>query len=481
MMLKQGLEVKLGQGLSLTPQMQQAIRLLQLSTQDLHLEIGEVILSNPMLEYAEEGLDSNSVSSDVEDITYTGDQESLSEYIPSDMSADANWQEVYPDVGDSLAGEQNATNPLEIMNAHTESLTDHLLWQVSLSSLGAIDKLIAQTLIASINDEGYLDESLETIVGMLDSDLLIELDEVEAILHYIQSLEPVGVGARTLQECLTLQIKHLHSSHPLAGAAMCLLEQHTALLEKKDYQSIKRTLQLDDEQYLDLIHLLRSLNATPGEAIGGKVADYITPEVFVFKDQAGEWAVTLNHAVIPALQINSHYESLLDNNNDKVTKKYLKSHLDQAEWFMKALHHRGNTVLDVSAMIVKKQKAFLRYGEVAMKPMLLKDLAEELGVNESTISRVTSNKYIHTPRGVFELKYFFSNPIGTQSGGECASTAIRAMIQKLVDKENIKKPLSDDKLATMLKGQGINIARRTVTKYREALAIPSSRERKSLA
>ncbi len=487
-MLKQGFNLKIGQSLSMTPQLQQAIRMLQLSTIELQQEIRQALESNALLE---ETSDYDSLSDSTQQETNTTDTESnIEETLPDDLPADTTWDEVYDmsssdsNIHSSNSGSGDGSNLIETLNAEITGLKEHLLWQINNSNFSIQDKIIAATIIDSLDEKGFLTESVEDIHASLNHQLLIDVDEVVAVLHYIQHLDPIGVAARNLQECLLLQLTHLYSDHELYQKACQLLEKNLDLLEKRNYIKIKKAYNLNDKAYEQLITLLRSLNPNPGQVFETKIADYITPDVFISKAQDGqtdEWVATLNQDLKAKLRINEYYQNMIPQTANTKDKKYLQDNLQNARGFIKALQNRDSTILNVANEIIKRQSAFLKYGDQAMKPMVLKDIADDLGVHESTISRVSTQKYMHTPHGIFELKYFFSSHVATSTGGECSSTAIRAMIQQLIKGENTRKPLSDNKLTDLLKNQGINVARRTVAKYREAMTIPSSRERKSLA
>ena len=494
-MIKQGLNIKLGQSLSMTPQLQQAIKLLQLSSTELEQEIQEVLDSNPLLERAEESQsesekkaeESNEVKTEKESAeNKTAD--SANETIPEEMSIDADWDEIYdPEWKTSNNNElsNNASDYIETMHSAEQGLHEHLMWQVDMANLSFQDKEIAKLIIDYLDDDGYLTESLEDIHQSLENILLIDFDEVEAILTYVQHLSPTGVAARNLGECLLLQLKQLHSENPLYKKANRLLDKNLDLLEKRDYVGIKRALRVTDLVLKDLINLIRTLEPKPGKLFNQSTTDYITPDVYVKKIH-GKWKVSLNGNTQTELRVNSYYEDMLNTTKQqealpKDTSKYIKENLQQARWFISSLENRNSTILNVAHAIIENQLPFLQYGDEAMKPMVLSDLASQLGVHESTVSRVTTKKYMHTPRGVYEFKYFFSSHVSTDTGGECSATAIRAMIKKLIAKEDPKKPLSDNKLTNLLNEQGINVARRTVAKYREAQAIPSSHDRKAYA
>jgi RNA polymerase sigma-54 factor len=483
----------------MTPQLQQAIRLLQLSSIELQQEIQETLEINPLLERAD---DSSSEPSEVDvkpeksEIIETSSPDSTTETIPEEMSIDADWDDVYdPEWKVSNGSDSSSSDFIETMHSTPQGLYDHLLWQIDMSNLSMTDREIAKLIIEYIDDNGYLTESLEQIHQVLENKLLIELDEVEAMLTYVQNLGPIGIGARNLAECLLLQLDSIYLDHPLYRKAFRLLDKNMDLLEKRDYTGIRRTLKLTTSHLEELMQLIRSLEPKPGKVFSNTTADYITPDIYV-KKVNGKWKISLNGETQPKLQVNDYYAEMLNINTENnhtnnksnsstalegETSTYIKENLQQAKWFIKSLENRNSTIVNVAQAIVGRQLAFLQYGDEAMKPMVLKDLADQLGLHESTISRVTTRKYMHTPRGVFEFKHFFSSHVSTDTGGECSATAIRAMIKKLIAEEEPAKPLSDNKLTNLLKQRGINVARRTVAKYREALAIPSSHDRKVFA
>lgn len=485
-MIKQGLDVRIGQSLSMTPQLQQAIRLLQLSTLELQQEIQENLDTNPLLENIEdsESYDNTAQENTPEEINSLSADES----IPEELPMDANWDDIYDKSPweTSNSSFDDDVNFIETLNANKTGLKEHLLWQIEASNLSYQDKIIAEALIDGIDKRGYFTESLHDLLTTLNTHKSddfdpIEIDEIEAILHYIQSLDPLGVGARDLKECLLIQLNKEHSEHKLIDKARELLEKKLDLLAKRDYISIKKGLKLTKSQYDDLIQLIRSLHPHPGDDFEEVGSEYVVPDVYAHRLVDGSWTASLNASVTPDLQVNQYYKNMIPKTANKKDTSYLKEQLHQAKWFLKALQTRNSTILNVANSIIKHQSAFLRFGPQAMKPMILKDIAQDIDVHDSTISRISNQKYIHTPHGIFELKYFFSSHVSTNTGGDCSSTAIRAMIQQFVKEENHQKPLSDNKLMELLKQQGIKVARRTVTKYRETLAIPSSRERKCLA
>lgn len=497
-MLRQGLEVRIGQSLSMTPQLQQAIRLLQLSSIELQEEIQQALEENPLLQLAEddyspegsseqyEAGDNNtqqkepeveSVPSEIEVV----ESSSMTQEIPGEMNIDAEWSDVYDTrpANSSSDSDPDSQGFLENQGSASEDLQTHLLWQVSMSNLSKIDKRIAETIIQSLDEAGYLCEDPEDILASLQQELLIELEDVQAVLTFVQHLDPVGVAARNLGECLLLQLERLKPQTSLHLKAMKLVNLQLDLLEKRNYKEIKKRLKIDQITLENIISLLRTLQPKPGNAFSDVANDYIVPDVYVHKVH-GKWIATLNARVTPAIAVNQVYADMAGQAKSRADKLYFKENLQQARWLIRSVESRNTTVLNVARAIVERQSAFMHYGEQAMKPLILRDIADALEMHESTISRVTSNKYIHTPQGIFELKYFFSSQLETDAGASCSSTAIRAMIKQLISGENASSPLSDSKLTLMLKEQGVNVARRTVAKYREAMSIPSSHERKML-
>lgn len=474
----------------MTPQLQQAIRLLQLSTLELQTEVQQALESNVMLE-AEEETEQSEPSHLGTETDYgnsngsngTGAERELTQApsdIPDELPVDSAWEDVYDTGAASYAGYDNDEREFDFPAEIDEKLHDYLLWQLQLTPFSEADNAIASVIIDSINEDGYLTCSLEEVLEAIKEDLPeIELDEVEAVLHRVQNFDPPGVGCRDLGECLYLQLRQLPESTPYRLVSMGLVREHLDLLAGRDQQLLMRRTRLDEETLRGALALVRSLNPRPGNSMPSSAPEYIVPDVIVRK-KSGAWRVELNPETTPRLRINRQYAGMIrraDNSADNTT---LKSHLQEARWFIKSLQSRNETLLKVASCIVERQQAFLDYGEEAMKPMVLRDVAEAIDMHESTVSRVTTRKYMHTPRGIFEFKYFFSSHVSTASGGECSATAIRALMKKLVAAENPAKPLSDNKIARILSDQGIQVARRTVAKYREALCIPPSNERKRL-
>lgn len=483
----------------MTPQLQQAIKLLQLSNIELQSEIQEIIDSNPLLETEDNneatlnGAEPQATTTSSDSINEKDTSEQLADdKITSELDTDTHWEDWgYVSQGVTSTQHSDDSSHFDYQGETSESLRDKLQWQVDMMNLSHIDRTIAMILIDGINERGYVQTNLEDIISMLteETDVInlpsneepsIEIEEVEAVLHLLQSFEPAGIAARNLQECLLIQIKRLNKDDEAHQLAQKVLETQFDNLSSRNYRLILRKLSISEQQLKKALETIQSLNPRPGNQINQDTAQYITPDVFVKKNGKGQWTVDLNNSSTPKLTINDDYASLIkraDNSKDNV---YLKNNLQDAKWFIKSLQSRNDTLLKVASCIVSKQTGFLEYGEEAMKPLVLNDIAEEVEMHESTISRVTTQKFMHTPKGVFELKYFFSSHVGTTSGGECSSTAIRAVIKKLISAENQGKPLSDNKLANLLKDQGIKVARRTVAKYREAMSIPPSNERKKL-
>lgn len=489
-MLKPALNLRVGQSLSMTPQLQQAIRLLQLSSLELQSEIQQIFESNPMLEKDEEtgtteqeqtlnGAD----KTDQEPSESTVEQEidAHKEQISDDLPVDSDWEDVYQ--ASNIYSEtphEPARDVYENESGVGNSLQDHLLAQLDLINLSDVDRVIGITLVDEIDNDGYLTDSLENIyTGLQESFPELELDEVVAVLHLIQHLDPIGTGARDLGECLDIQLQHLPADTPFLDAARLIAQQYIDALGSRNMRMLRRNLDVSEAQLQAIITLIQSLNPRPGAQVSNSNPEYVIPDVSVVK-RGNSWRVELNHESAPKLRINSTYASLVKRADDSSDNNYMRTQLQEARWFIKSLQSRNETLLRVATAIVEHQRKFLEYGPEAMKPLVLRDIAEQLELHESTVSRVTNNKYMHTPRGIFEFKYFFSSHVGTADGGVCSATAIRAMIKKLIEEENNAKPLSDSKLATVLAEKGINVARRTVAKYREALAIPPSNERKQL-
>jgi RNA polymerase sigma-54 factor len=488
--MKQSIQLRLGQHLTMTPQLQQAIRLLQLSMLDLQHEIQDALDSNLMLETAEEaerrnGEESPEAAAEARERTSADagmDKEVSPEStpMPEELPVDSEWSDVYDSYLPSGGHAADDTGDFDLFAQQSRpiSLHDHLHWQLNLSRLEGTDVAIATALIDAIDEDGYLKTGPAELLETLGDDDLA-LDEIEAVMHWVQSLDPPGVGARDLRECLLIQLRQLPVDTPQRDVAIAVCERYFEALAKNDLEYISRRLAVSVDDVRGATALIRAQHPRPGSLIAEMEPQYVTPDVFVRKRE-GSWVVELNPETMPKLRVNPDYAKLIRRADQSEDNTCLKNHLQEARWFIKSLASRNDTVLRVASKIVELQRDFLEYGEEAMKPMVLRDVAEALGLHESTVSRVTTQKYMYTPRGTYEFKFFFSSHVSTASGGECSSTAIRAFIRKLVAAEKSDKPLSDNKIAEILSDQGIQVARRTVAKYREAMGIPPSNERKRL-
>ena len=496
--MKQSLQLKLGQQLTMTPQLQQAIRLLQLSTLDLQQEIQQALDSNPLLEAEEDDTFPGEGEADSrEQADSTGQdgpmdsQDGADELaadsdwdgnLPEELPVDTQWDDLLPSASAPMgAADDMPDSDFESRNTAGESLQEQLLWQLNLTRLSDTDRLIALAIIDATDDNGRLQQELEELHEALleGSELDIELDEIVAVLHRLQQFEPAGVCTRNLQECLLVQLRQLPPSTPWLEQARVILSRHLNQLGSGDFKQIMRRTRLSEEDLKEVLALIQSLDPNPGQSVAQESTEYVVPDVFVSK-RDGRWVVELNPDIAPRLRINSNYAGLIKRADNSADNTFLRDNLQEARWFLKSLHSRNETLMKVATKIVEHQRNFLDYGPEAMKPLVLHEIAEAVEMHESTISRVTTQKYMHTPRGVFELKYFFSSHVATTSGGECSSTAIRALIKKLVAAENPRKPLSDNKITQLLEEQGVKVARRTIAKYRETLMIPPSNERKRL-
>ena len=491
--MKASLQLRIGQSLTMTPQLQQAIRLLQLSSIELQAEIQDALESNMMLELdegeAERGNGETETSAAQNEQTNSEDRDTSTQEtgtnqdtIPDDLPVDSGWEDVYDSsTSYSKPADNNNYDGFENQDSREKTLREHLEWQLNLTPTTDTDKVIAMTIIDSLDDDGYLSGTLEDILAAVDDENEeVGIEEIEAVLHMIQTMDPVGVGSRDIKECLSIQLKQCDPDAFRLKEAKHLVDNYLDLLASHDYNQLMRKMKLDREELTEVIALIQSMNPRPGSQVNETRTEYVVPDVYVKKDK-GVWKVELNTEAFPHLRINSAYANMIKRADNSADNNSLKTHLQEARWFIKSLRSRSETLLKVTTCIVERQRAFLEYGEEAMKPLVLHDVAEALGMHESTISRVTTRKYMHTPRGIFELKYFFSSHVSTNYGGACSSTAIRALIKKLISAETPSKPLSDSKIAAILEDQGINVARRTVAKYREAMAIPPSNERKRLA
>lgn len=510
-MLKSTLNLQLGQTLTMTPQLQQAIRLLQLSTLELQLEVQQALESNPMLELVEDDAaddpeyteeeaqerDAGPMSQDERQDADRSPQEEREREVAASAEDnqtqmeqertldDSDWDDAYHEesytMEASSPGSRESTDldPLANQAERSGGLQEHLLWQLHLSNLSDLDRQIGVAIIDSINPEGYLETDLGGLQETLGGPTVVELEEIEAVLHWVQHCDPLGVGARDLRECLLVQLEGLPTATEGRQQALRVIADGMDKLGRRDYRGLQRDLGISEDQLTEALELIRSLNPRPGGQISDQPAEYITPDCYVRRDAQG-WRVDLNPEIAPRIRINSLYAGMVRQVSDARDSTFMRNQLQEARWFLKSLHSRNETLLRVAQAIVERQVGFFEHGEMAMQPLILRDIADILGMHESTISRVTTQKYMHTPRGVLEFKFFFSSHVGTRDGGECSATAIRAMIRQLISEEPPHKPLSDSRLAKVLSERGINVARRTVAKYREAMNLPPSNERRQL-
>tara|TARA_Y100000034_G_scaffold136346_1_gene212319 strand:+ start:482 stop:1960 length:1479 start_codon:yes stop_codon:yes gene_type:complete len=491
--MKPSLQLKFSQQLTMTPQLQQAIKLLQLSTLDLQQEIQEALDANPLLE-VDEGSDSDTIEKsnlDADnDVQPSASSEGLDtnealekNELPDELPIDSTWDEYYSAGSAPAPGPASNDDEQIFQGETTDNIQDHLLWQMRLTPFSDVDRAIAIAIIDSIDESGYLTVSLDDILQSVNTEdemeELVELDEVECVLKRIQMFDPIGSGSRTPQECLLVQLKQFADDTPWLNEAKLLIEEYADLLGSKDYRTLMRKSRLKEDDLREAMRLLQTLNPRPGSALITKEPEYVIPDVSVTK-RNGRWVVELNPDSLPKLSVNQQYAAMSRQARNSSDSQFIRSHMQEAKWFIKSLESRNETLMKVANCIVQQQLGFFEHGPEMMKPMVLNDVAEMVDMHESTISRVTTQKYMHTPRGIFELKYFFSSHVATESGGECSSTAIRALIKKLVAAEKPSKPLSDSKIAQLLADQGIKVARRTIAKYRESLSIPPSNQRKSL-
>jgi RNA polymerase sigma-54 factor len=488
--MKPGLQFRLNQQLALTPQLQQAIRLLQLSQLELAAELRQLAESNPLLEFAEDATEEQGETE--ADGEYDNEFESLVTMNGDAASggSDANdeapeWTE--PEIRSdepidfsSSNGSGNGSGNrdeegMEPQNAAAESLQEHLLWQLNLTPMDPRAKAIATVLIDALNTDGYLGEGIDAVLAALPPHLKATAEEVETVRRQLQHFDPAGVASIDLPDCLRAQLEQFDPSTPFRDLALRIVEHELELLARNDMAKLARRLHATEDDTTGAAILIRSLDPRPGAAMDTTPVEYVAPDVYARKEGT-RWRVLMNPDSQPKLSLNQHYCGLIARARGE-DASWMRGQLQEARWLIKSLESRADTLLKVAEAIVRRQSAFLDYGPEAMQPLVLREVAEEVGMHESTISRVTTRKYIHTPRGTYELKYFFSSGVSTEDGGSASATAIQAMLRKLVDNEDPRKPLSDQALAEELHNKGIQVARRTVAKYREILRIPSSSER----
>ncbi|HAZ7254187.1 TPA: RNA polymerase factor sigma-54 [Escherichia coli] len=476
--MKQGLQLRLSQQLAMTPQLQQAIRLLQLSTLELQQELQQALESNPLLEQIDTHEEIDTRETQDSETLDTADALEQKE-MPEELPLDASWDTIYTAGTPSGTSGDYIDDELPVYQGETtQTLQDYLMWQVELTPFSDTDRAIATSIVDAVDETGYLTVPLEDILESI-GDEEIDIDEVEAVLKRIQRFDPVGVAAKDLRDCLLIQLSQFDKTTPWLEEARLIISDHLDLLANHDFRTLMRVTRLKEDVLKEAVNLIQSLDPRPGQSIQTGEPEYVIPDVLVRKHN-GHWTVELNSDSIPRLQINQHYASMCNNARNDGDSQFIRSNLQDAKWLIKSLESRNDTLLRVSRCIVEQQQAFFEQGEEYMKPMVLADIAQAVEMHESTISRVTTQKYLHSPRGIFKLKYFFSSHVNTEGGGEASSTAIRALVKKLIAAENPAKPLSDSKLTSLLSEQGIMVARRTVAKYRESLSIPPSNQRKQL-
>lgn len=494
--MRQGLQLKFSQHLALTPQLQQSIRLLQLSSQELNQEIELLLQENPMLERGENSIQSGQ-DHDIHATDFSNNEaNSLADYSAhskptSEQDADQHEQDNH-DFNDALIDdyynqqqrwEENSfledDGDFQFQEMDTPTLREHLLQQIRLLPLSEQDQRIAMYLIDAINEDGYLEQSLEELTNALPEQLEIEKLQLETALKHLQHLDPPGVAARSLSECLSLQLRAVHHDHPSVETAIKLAENHLDLLASRDVNQLCKLLKIKESALRQVHDLIKQLNPRPGSDFAKLSHGHFIQHEIIIKKVRGEWHAQLNDAAIPKLRINQMYANILKNHRD-ASSQSLSNQLQEAKWMIKNIQQRFATILRVAQAIVNQQKMFFEHGEIAMRPLVLREIADELGLHESTVSRVTNKKYMLTPRGIYELKYFFGSHVATENGGACSATAIRALIKQLIAEENPKKPLSDNQLSEILGKQGIVVARRTIAKYREGLNIGAASQRKAL-
>lgn len=472
--LKASLQLRIGQQLTMTPQLQQAIRLLQMPVLELEAHCQEALESNVMLEESDETFEppvenSNETTAETDESGETREDEPI--------VVEGDWTDTNLPAIQSRGPAPDGTLAFEIPDPGRTTLREHLLWQLQIEKFSDREKMIGRAVVDQINEDGYFTGTIEDVLRTLLPDVTATPDEATAVLHRIQRLDPAGVGASSLSECIVLQLRTLEPDTPALELAHRIASDHLDRIANKDYASLARQLEATPERLDQAAALVRSMNPRPGAAVNSVAPEYIVPDVYIRRIES-RWVVDLNSSTLPTLRVNEQYASAVAR---KRGLGELRSQLQEAKWLVRSLEIRNETLLRVARAIVEQQHEFLEQGEEAMRPMVLRDIARKLELHESTISRVTTNKYMHTPRGLFEFRFFFSSHVDTSDGGGKSSVAIRAMIRKMISKEDQKRPLSDNRIAQALANEGVKVARRTIAKYREALGIPSSSERRRAA
>jgi RNA polymerase sigma-54 factor len=474
-MLKPSLQLKLSQQLTMTPQLQQAIRLLQLPVMELQTQIQTALDENVMLEVEESEASPEDGQTAESSQSESDDPEEFADAEPEvAVAAEADWEDTQKTGPSEAPKSAEPRTTVEYADRSEETLRDHLLWQLELENLDPRTTAIGQAIIDAINDDGYMTDDAETIRATLAPDVLVSIEDIENVLvKLVQQFDPVGVGARSVSECVQLQLKQLSAETPGLDLAMRIAAEHLPLVAEHQYGVLKRLLRASDSDIEAAIALVRACQPRPGANVFTAPPEYVVPDVFVRRHE-GQWVEELNNSMSPQLRVNQLYAGSLGRGEEYDA---LKAQLQEARWLIRSLEIRNETLLKVALTIVQRQTEFLEQGEEYMRPMVLRDVAETIEMHESTVSRVTTNKYMHTPRGVFEFRFFFSSHVAGDAGDQ-SSTAVRAKIRKLVSAEDPEKPLSDSQIAQMLSEGGVTVARRTVAKYREAMKIPSSSDRK---
>jgi RNA polymerase sigma-54 factor len=484
-MLKASLQLRLGQQLTMTPQLQQAIRLLQLPALELQAHIRELLESNVMLE-AEEDTESTATFESLgagpndreapasDGAESTPAESSSSEADPAVEILEDGWQETSAAPGEAPWQGDDDERQQEFSDGRGESLHEHLLWQLEMAKLDPRQRAIGRAVVDAVNDDGYITEPFDAIAATLKPEIDAASEEIAALLQVVQGFDPLGVGARDVGECISLQLAALDPATPGRPAALAIAASHLDLVATRETSLLRRALKISDEELEQALSLVRGCHPRPGAQISAAAPEYVVPDVFVRRTANG-WTVEMNSATLPKVRINESYASLIGRTASHAT---MRSQLQEARWLLKSLEIRHDTLLKVARSIVERQHEFLEQGEEHMRPMILRDIAAAIEMHESTVSRVTSGKYMHTPRGVFELRYFFSSQVEGADGSGTSSTAIRAKIKKLIREEAPDAPLSDSRIAEILSKEGIPVARRTVAKYRESMGIAPSNERK---
>jgi RNA polymerase sigma-54 factor len=475
-MADQSLQLRLSQKLALSPQLQQAIRLLQLNRIELREYIQEVLETNPILERSEaESSDPLDQAGSTESEASAGDDGTQDLDLDRDWGEDFAFEEQW---GDTAGSGDNYSGDTQIPDQSDGSLREHLLWQINLSHFSPKDAAIAAAIVFGLDDEGFLQDSLEDIRSGLAPDVLVDEDEILAVLHRVQRMEPVGVASRDTAECIRVQLAALPGDTPGRELALRVARDYLDLVAEHDLGEIRKQTGAKEERLLEALQLIQSLDPRPGSRFDNRRDEYLVPDVYATQVE-GNWRITLNPENDPGLRLNKYYIDVLRKSGGK-DRDYLKGRMQEARWLMSSLEMRNRTLINVSQCIVDMQQDFLENGEISMRPLVLREVAELVNVHESTVSRATTRKYMLTPRGIFELKYFFSSHVNTDQGHPVSATAVKARLQLLLDNEPDSQPLSDQDLASILQDSGIQVARRTVAKYRESLGIGSSAERRRL-